>query len=177
MLGSHEKISTIGEQLFDSTLASLNEGLMCWKQGEGGDKTRYQFAILHISRYFELSLKYAVFTMHPLLVFKKPFSKNLNEAATITPEEAFYIIKNGKVDSLGDIDFQEEEIKPLIELKKVRNALEHFVIDLKPEEVKEHIVLFLETASDLTSDRADIIFSEHLEDDMLGIYCYLIGDD
>ncbi len=177
MLDNYEKIEKVEQQLYDSALSSLNEGLRCWKQGEDGDNDRYQFAILHISRFFELSLKYTVYEMHPLLVFKKPYSKNLREAWTITPEEAFYIIKNGRAESLGDIDFEDKDLKPFVELKKVRNALEHFVSDLKPEEIKEDIILFLETASSMTSDRADIIFSEHLEEDTSEIYYNLIGEE
>jgi hypothetical protein len=164
-------------KLYENALSSLDEGLRCWKQGEHGDKERYKFAILHISRFFELALKYAVYCMHPLLVFKKPYSKDLSEATTISPQEAFYILKNSITDSLGDIDFDDEDIKPLLRLKKVRNSIEHFVYDLSPEEIKEDIILFLETATSMISDRADAYFQEHLKDDALKIYCDLTGEE
>ncbi len=100
-------------KLYENALSSLHEGLRCWKQGEDGNQERYKFAILHISRFFELALKYTVCQMHPLLIFKKPYSKNLDDAITISPQEAFYIIKNSATDSLGDITFDDDEIKPL----------------------------------------------------------------
>ncbi len=62
-------------------------------------------------------------------------------------------------------------------LKKVRNAIEHFVYDLTPEKVQDDLVLFLETATSMMVDRADTYFPEHLEDDAMEIYCNLMGEE
>ena len=171
---------TIEMKLYENALSSLEEGLRCWKQAKDGKPERYKFAVLHIARHFELALKYVVYFMHPLLVYKKPYSKNLEDALTISPEEAFYIIKNSQIDTLGEIEFEEDEIKPLRKLKKVRNAIEHFVSDLTSEdveEVEENIILFMETASSMANDRADTGFAEYLADDVLEIYSELMGEE
>lgn len=157
-------------RLRENAMSSLQEGLICWKQAEDGDQSRYKFAILHISHFFELALKAIVYDMHPLLVYKQPASKNLSDATTITPQEAFYIIKNSVENSMGGIEFNEEEIDPLIRLKKVRNDIEHFVYDLSPKQIKEDIVLFLETVSSMASDRADMSFADDLDDITMTIY-------
>lgn len=157
-------------KLRENAMSSLQEGLICWKQAQDGDQSRYKFAILHISHFFELALKAVVYDMHPLLVYKQPASKNLSDANTITPQEAFYIIKNSAENSLGGIEFDEDEIEPLIRLKKVRNAIEHFVYDLSPEEIKEDIILFLETVSSMASDRADMSFADDLDVVAMAIY-------
>lgn len=157
-------------QLRENAISSLQEGLICWKQAEDGDKSRYKFAILHISHFFELALKTVVYEMHPLLIYKQPASKSLSDAMTITPQEAFFIIKNSTANSMGGIEFDDDEIEPLNRLKRVRNAIEHFVYDLSPAEVKTDIVLFLDTVSNMASDRADMSFVDDLDDISMAIY-------
>jgi hypothetical protein len=147
-------LSKLGDQLFDDAILSLSEGLKCWEKGEKGEINQYKFAVLNILRSFELALKYIVWILHPLLIYKRPYEQDLMKAFTINPVEAFHILINNEIESY-DI-FQRDitdnnELSPLTKLKKIRNSLEHLPegLDFSNEDVKETIredmVYFLET--------------------------------
>jgi hypothetical protein len=160
--------------MWDNALSSLVEGLRCLKRADNGEKEQYKFAVLHISHYFEISLKYAVYDMHPLLIFKKPFAKNLAKEQTITPQEAFYIIKNSsESDSGEEADISDDDMEELVRLKHVRNNIEHFKFELTPEEIKDDISFFLRTMDTILHDICDITFAEYLEKDEIEYYCKL----
>lgn len=161
--------------LFENALSSLKQGLRCFQMAELGDTEQYKFAVLHICHYAEISLKYAVHYMHPLLVYKKAHSKNLSKEQTISSEEALYILKNTKeTDSFEETVLSKEDFELLTVLKKVRNSIEHFSFELSPSEVKIDIVFCLDFIDSIVSDICKNPISEALESKELDIFCGLM---
>ena len=89
----------MGDELLYNGHLALSEGLKCWENAENGNVNQYRFAILHFIRSIELILKYLVWTLHPLLIYKKPYEQKIDAAFTITPQEAFFILRNSDVES------------------------------------------------------------------------------
>ncbi len=161
--------------LFDNALSSLKQGLKCLKLAELGDTEQYKFAVQHISHYAEIALKHAVYFMHPLLVFKKPYSKNLSNETTITPQEALYIIKNTtETDSYEEAELSKDDFELLSVFKKIRNSIEHYSFELSPSEVKIDIMFILEVIDSILVDICKSPISEALEGQEFTTYCELM---
>ena len=113
--------------LLDNAIDSLAEALSKYEEGEAGDFTAYKFAVLHMAHFMELIFKHHIAQKHPLLIYKDPFSKNLDKNRTITLWEAVNFINN---ESAGSIS---TELRSDLEwLKRLRNNIEHhrFTMDI-----------------------------------------------
>lgn len=69
--------------LRDNALDSLREALAKFEEGDGGDLKAYKFAVQHMSHFVELIFKHHLASIHPLLIYKDPFSRKLNADKTI----------------------------------------------------------------------------------------------
>src|SRR5687768_8020997 len=86
--------------LFDNAIDSLAEALSKYEEGTNGDPKAYKFAVLHMSHFVELIFKYHLAQKHPLLIYKDPFSRNVDKTRTITLWEAVNFIENESADTL-----------------------------------------------------------------------------
>ncbi len=120
--------------LLENSIDSLNEALAKYQDGVNGDEKAYKFCVQHLSHFLELILKYYVTRSHPLLIYKNPFSKSLNEESqTIGLFDAINFLKNE-----GHVISAKFE-KDIRWLKKLRNNIEHHKFSMKVEEVEETI--------------------------------------
>lgn len=113
--------------LLQNAIDSLVEALAKYEQGEQGDPRAYKFCVLHMSHFIELVFKHHITSKHPLLIFSKPFTENLdrNKAQTITLWEAINFINNEEADSISrslrkDLDW----------FKQLRNQIEHHKFEM-----------------------------------------------
>lgn len=120
--------------LLDNAVDSLNEALAKYSQGKMGDVTSYKFCVLHLAHFLELVLKHYVALAHPLLIYKNPFAKNIDEESqTIGLQEAINFLKNEQK------GLSEQFIKDLLWLRRLRNGIEHYRFDMEVEEVESSI--------------------------------------
>lgn len=117
--------------LFENALDSLNEALVYYGRAEEGEQKAYKFCIQNLSHFFELILKYYVTLAHPLLIFKNPFQKGLNEDSfTITLNDAVNFLNNeGK-------NLSKSFVADLKWMKKLRNSIEHHKFSMEIEEAQ-----------------------------------------
>ena len=142
---------------------------------DNGDKEQFKFAILHICHYTEIALKYAVHYMHPLLVYKKPFSGNLKKEMTITSRDALFIIKNcAETDSLEQTDLSHNDINMLNIIKRTRNSIEHYRFEFSSKEVRFDIQFLLSVIDDILTDICKSPISEALETKEFNYYSDLM---
>ena len=120
--------------LLENAISSLDEALVKFAAGRGGDAKAYKFCILHFSHFMELILKYYVTQAHPLLIYRNPFAKSLgDDALTIGLPEAVQFLKNeGR-------DLPKKFVEDLEWLKRLRNQIEHHKFEMDADEVEETI--------------------------------------
>ena len=73
----HQK--KVSMNLFDNAIDSFNESLKKYDEAIKGDSTAYKFVILHFVHFIELLFKDYLYDIHPLLVYKNPFAKRIDE--------------------------------------------------------------------------------------------------
>ena len=118
--------------LLDNALDSLNEALVKFEAGDAGDLTAYKFAVQHMSHFVELIFKYHLATVHPLLIFKDPFSKNLNPEKTIGLWDAINFISNESSENISP------QLRSDLEwMKKLRNDIEHHKFSLDVQQTRQ----------------------------------------
>lgn len=112
--------------LLPNAIDSFNEALSKYRSAEDGDAGAYKFAILHFAHFLELLFKHYVTQVHPLLIYKNPFSANVEKQPTIGLWEAVQFLRN-----------EGHKIEPAFQkdlewLKTLRNKIEHhkFAMDL-----------------------------------------------
>lgn len=138
--------------LLDNALDSLAEALGKYQQGQEGDPKAYKFAVLHMSHFIELMFKHHISTIHPVLIYKNPFAKNLDTNKTIGLWDAINFINNENPDSISP-----EVRKDLEWIKVLRNDIEHHKFEMNLEEVRatlgrifRSVVAFLDEHTDIT---------------------------
>jgi len=141
--------------LLENATDSLNEALLKYQEGVDGEEKAYKFCILHFSHFLELLFKYYVYKSHPLLIYKNPFAKNLNEDSyTIGLPEAIQFLKNeGK-------EISKEFSQDLDWVKKIRNSIEHHKFSMNVMEVEETIGRLLKTVYEFNASHSLIPNSE-----------------
>lgn len=146
--------------LLENATDSLNEALLKYEEGEAGEDKAYKFCILHFSHFLELLFKYYVYKAHPLLIYKNPFAKNLNEDSfTIGLPEAIQFLKNeGK-------EITNEFSKDLDWVKKIRNSIEHHKFSMNVDEVKETVGRLVKTVYEFNESHHAINLDEYLDAD------------
>ena len=124
-------MQTLELNLLDNALDSLNESISKFKQGKSGSISAYKFAILHFTHFIELFFKYFVSKSHPLLIYKNPFSKKIENQNTISLWESIQFLRNeGK-------EIPESLSTDLEWIKSIRNQIEHFKFTMNIKEVEE----------------------------------------
>ncbi|WP_145746005.1 hypothetical protein [Variovorax beijingensis] len=138
--------------LHENALDSFNEALTRFKEGTGGNVKAYKFAIQHLSHSIELLFKSHIAQMHPLLIYKNPFTaKPLDREMTIGLWDAVQFLKNSG-DPIGK-DFEAD----LLWLKKLRNEIEHSRFDMDVATVRATMGRLVEAIKD---------FHDHFDDDL-----------
>ena len=125
-------MATHGLNLLENALDSLNEALVKFEAGDAGDLKAYKFAVQHMSHFVELIFKYHVATVHPLLIYKDPFSRNLNPERTIGLWDAINFISNESSENIS------QELRSDLEwIKKLRNDIEHHKFSLDVQQTRQ----------------------------------------
>ncbi len=120
--------------LLENATDSLSEALCKYQEGKEGNQKAYKFCVQHLAHFLELILKYYVTQSHPLLVYKNPFAKNINEeSATIGLFEAMNFLKN------EGLEISTKFEQDLTWFKKLRNNIEHHKFEMNVEVVEETI--------------------------------------
>lgn len=133
--------------LLENACDSLNESLRRFEDGTKGEPRAYKFAILHFSHFLELLFKYYVAQSHDLLIYKNPFSNKIEREQTIGLREAIQFLKNE-----GHI-FEDQMLKDLEWIKRLRNEIEHYKFDMDVREVRHTLGRLIQAA---------VIFNEQL---------------
>lgn len=143
--------------LLENAISSLDEALVKFTAGRAGDANAYKFCILHFSHFLELILKYYVTQAHPLLIYKNPFAKNLNDDAfTIGLPEAVQFLKNeGR-------DLPKNFIEDLDWLKRLRNQIEHHKFEMDVEEVEEAVGRLMNAFHEFDELNENIDLAQHV---------------
>lgn len=138
--------------LYENALDSFNESLTRFREGAEGSVKAYKFAILHLSHSIELLFKSHIAQIHPLLIYKNPFTnKPLDRELTIGLWDAVQFLKN--TDDPISKDFEAD----LLWLKKLRNEIEHSRFDMDVPTVRASMGRLVESIRD---------FHEHFDDDL-----------
>lgn len=137
--------------LRDNALDSLREALAKFEEGDRGDLKAYKFAVQHMSHFVELIFKHHLASIHPLLIYKDPFSRKLNSDRTIGLWDAINFIGNESPDNIS-AEFRSD----LEWIKKLRNDIEHHKFSLDVQQTRQtlgrlfrSVLEFLEFFSDL----------------------------
>jgi hypothetical protein len=153
-----------------NALDSLNEGLRRYTEAHQGEVRAYKFAVLHFAHFIELLLKFAVSREHPLLIYAKPNSKNLNQESTIGLWDAVHILRNAgrNVDTalLDDLEW----------LKKLRNQIEHYAFDLEVKQVRAVLGRILRAANDFVESTGLDPLESELDPDALEVFERLLDE-
>lgn len=138
--------------LHENALDSFNEALTRFREGTAGNVKAYKFAIQHLSHSIELLFKSHIAQIHPLLIYKNPFTtKPLDRELTIGLWDAVQFLKN--TDDPISKDFEAD----LLWLKKLRNEIEHSRFDMDVPTVRATMGRLVESVKD---------FHEHFDDDL-----------
>lgn len=120
--------------LLENAVSSLDEALRKYGEGRSGNDASYKFCILHLSHFMELVFKHYVTQAHPLLIYKNPFAKNINDDSfTIGLVEATqFLINEGRT-------LPKSFLEDLEWLKRLRNRIEHHKFEMDSDEVEETV--------------------------------------
>lgn len=151
--------------LLDNALDSLAETLSKFKEGDAGEPRAYKFAVLHMSNFIELIFKHHIAQKHPLLIYKDPFSMNLNKDKTITLWDAINFIKNEAVDEVSE-KFKSD----LIWLKDLRNQIEHHKFTMNVIEVRSTIGRLFRFILEFLEKYSEVEVESHIPDHTMQIF-------
>lgn len=158
-------MSNIELDLLDNATDSFNEALFKYQQGKNGDTKAYKFCIQHLAHFFELILKFYVTRAHPLLIYKNPFAKGIEEdSQTIGLHEAINFLKN------EGYDFSDKFKKDLLWLKKLRNSIEHHKFSMNVEEVEETIGRLISAVHEFDESHENIDLSSYVSSDQYDLF-------
>lgn len=119
--------------LLENAADSFNEAIRKVRDANYGDARPYKFAVLHFTHAIELLFKHHVALAHPLLIYRNPFSKNLDKEATIGLWEAVQFFKNEQK------ELTPEMLDDLKWIKSLRNNIEHFKFEMDLREARRTI--------------------------------------
>lgn len=151
--------------LLENAIDSLNEALAKYQEGIDGNEKAHKFCVQHLSHFLELVLKYYVTQSHPLLIYKNPFAKEINEESqTIGLFEAINFLKN------EGHAIPEKFEKDLKWLKKLRNNIEHHKFSMKAEEVEETVGRLMSAVVAFDELHKNIDLSSHISEDQYDLF-------
>lgn len=151
--------------LLDNAIDSLNEALSKYQEGKNGDEKAYKFCVQHLSHFLELILKYYVTQSHPLLIYKNPFVKSINdESQTIGLYEAINFLRNEGHEI--SVKF-EKDIKWL---KKLRNNIEHHKFSMDVEEVEDAIGRLMSAVVEFDEAHENIDLSKYISTNQYDLF-------
>lgn len=143
--------------LLENSMDSLNEALAKYQQGKEGNEKAYKFCVQHLSHFLELILKYYVTQSHPLLIYKNPFAKTLeDESQTIGLHEAINFLKN------EGHEISEKFEKDIKWLKRLRNNIEHHKFEMNVNEVEETIGRLMSAVVDFDESHENIDLGSYI---------------
>ena len=119
----------------------------------------------HLSHFLELILKYYVTQCHPLLIYKNPFAKIINEESqTIGLFEAINFLKN------GGHDISDKFEKDIKWLKKLRNNIEHHKFSMDVDEVEETIGRLMSAVNEFDESHENIDLSSNISTEQYDLF-------
>lgn len=143
-------------ELLENAFDSLDEALRKYEEGEDFEPRAYKFAVLHFAHFLELLFKYYVSQAHPLLIYKNPFSKRIEQENTIGIWDAIQFLKNeGKAVS-------PELMKDLEWIKKLRNSIEHFKFEMDVREVRRTLGRLIRATEEFNSEVGLLNMQDHI---------------
>ena len=151
--------------LLENAIDSFNEALSYYEDAESGNDKAYKFCIQNLCHFFELILKYYVTQAHPLLIFKNPFAKKLDENSfTIGLQEAINFLKN------EGSDLPEGFEEDLQWLKKLRNNIEHHKFEMNTDTAKEAIGRLVHAIVLFDEDHENIDLEGHIKNNNSDVF-------
>ena len=131
----------LSQSLIENAIDSLEEGLTRYESALDGDEKSFKYAILSISHYIELSFKFFVTRISPLLIYKNPFSDTLRQQQTISMWEAVNFVKHSVEEGILESPKMKSKdvIRDLEYLKNIRNDIEHHKFDVDKDRVDKTI--------------------------------------
>lgn len=153
--------------LLENSIDSLREALQKYEEGSDQNISAYKFSILHFAHFIELLFKYYVTQSHPLLIYKNPFSKKIDNENTIGLWEAVQFLKNEgkKIDKNFNNDLEW--------IKKLRNQIEHHKFEMDVLEVRRTLGRLIRATNDFNNEHNLIEISSLLSGKHLNIFSEL----
>src|SRR5690606_18271773 len=149
---------TLTFNLIQNAIDSLERSvdLLAWRE-EPNEAKRMKQAILSVAHGIELLLKERLRQVHPSLVWENVDKYPSFSARTVTVDTALVRLTN-----IGGLQFAEEDVKLIRELRDKRNAIEHFAWSISTQDANAVVGSALGFA---------VFFSKsHLGYDFLGHY-------
>lgn len=142
--------------LYQNAIDSLNEGMSFYTESLS-DASKYKFCIIIISNFMELMLKHMVEKQNPLLMFEKPYEKNIKR--TINYKQSIQILVN------LDICVKKELTNDINTLYEIRNNIIHYKFEYNTTVIRSIIIKVIDGLRKLynTVTKKDFIcdVSEH----------------
>lgn len=158
-------MAEVGLDLFENAIDSLNEALVKYQEGKDGDEKAYKFCVQHLSHFLELILKYYVTQYHPLLIYKNPFARIINEESqTIGLFEAINFLKN------EGHDISDKFEKDIKWLKKLRNNIEHHKFSMDVADVEETIGRLMSAVVEFDESHENIDLSSNISAEQYDLF-------
>jgi len=163
--------------LLENAIDSLEEGLKKYHEGLAGNAKSYKFAILNTSHFVELSFKYFLTQIHPLLIYTNPFSDQLDRRKTITMTGAINFFKHANEEGLLSYDDEDNGsfIADINWLKETRNKIEHCEFEFDDN----HALLMMGKIISMLSvlyNNHEIDLMKKLPNELHGLYDEIIND-
>lgn len=148
----------------ENAVQSLEEGVLYFENAKT-DSSKIRLAILLIDNFVELFLKYYIQSHNPLLVFTKPSDPNSD---TLKLKECLSMLKR------LDVSIPDQQEKLLLDLRKNRNALNHFEAEISIDDWTKnlgHIFYDLIAFDDTNAKKFD--FFTNISDEALQNIIYM----
>lgn len=147
--------------LRDNAFDSLLEALAKFEEGDDGNPKAYKFAVQNMSHFVELIFKHHLTTVHPLLIYRDPFSKKLNSDRTIGLWDAINFIANESPDNIS-AEFRSD----LEWMKKLRNDIEHHKFTLDVQQTRQTLGRLFRSVLEFLDFFTDIEIENFITDDV-----------
>ncbi|UTW02211.1 hypothetical protein KDX31_12665 [Amphritea atlantica] len=163
-------MSKLELNLLENAVDSLNEALLKYEDGLNGNLKSFKFSILNFSHFFELALKYYVSQSHELLIYKNPFSKNIEKENTIGIWDAVQFLMN------EGYEINRDFIEDLKWFKNIRNDIEHHKFTLDIEQAKDVLGRLMQTFNEFNSLVVDFDLKEHIDPKLVNAFDLLADE-
>ena len=130
--------------LRENAIDSLEMALYMYLRAKDGKNRPYKWAILSLAHFVELSIKQFILNISPALIFKNCFKKKINKdfpLQTIEFSEGINFLYNHY--AFNEDEFGESDFNHLDYIRKIRNEIEHYAVDLDKNEFIERAGLIL----------------------------------